>query len=95
MSRILVAIAAAVCVAAALSPASAQIAGGYNDRQSYNFAISAGDADLDARLRLAARQFCGERIGTVTMREYLTVRQCKRDFIGRAREGLDPTAEAS
>jgi UrcA family protein len=91
MSRILVAIAAAVSIAAASSPASAQVAGGYNDRQSYNFAISASDADLHARLRLAARQFCGERLGTVTMREYLMVRQCKREFISRAREGLDPT----
>lgn len=95
MSRIFVAIAAAVSVAAASSPASAQIAGGYNDRQSYNFAISANDADLDARLRLAARQYCGERLGTVTMREYLMVRQCKRDFIARAHEGLDPIGEAS
>jgi UrcA family protein len=92
MSRTLVAIAAAVCVAATASPASAQIAGGYNDRQSYNFTISAGDADLDARVRLAARQFCGERLGTVTLREYLMVRQCKRDFISRAHEGLDPTS---
>lgn len=94
MSRILVAVAAAIWVAAAANPASAQIAGGYNDRQSYNFAISSSDADLDARLRLAARQFCGERLGMVTMREYQMVRQCKRAFISRAREGLDPTAEA-
>lgn len=92
MSRTFVAIAAAVCVAAVANPASAQIAGGYNDRQSYNFAISSSDADLDARLRLAARQYCGERLGTVTMREYLMVRQCKRDFVSRAHEGLDPTS---
>jgi UrcA family protein len=92
MSRTLVAIAAAVSIAAMAAPASAQIAGGYNDRQTYNFAISAGEADLDARLRLAARQYCGEHIGTVTLREYLMVRQCKREFISRAREGLDPTS---
>lgn len=91
MSRMFVAVAAAVSIAAMAGPASAQVAGGYNDRQNYNFSISAGEADLDARLRLAARQFCGERLGTVPMREYLMVRQCKRDFISRAREGLDPT----
>ncbi len=94
MSRTLVGIAAAICVAAVASPASAQIAGGYNDRQTYDFTINLSDASSDARIRLAARQFCGERWGTVTMREYLTVRQCKREFIARAHQGVDPTASA-
>jgi UrcA family protein len=85
MQRTLLA-AAIVCTAlATATPASAQLYAGYNDRQSYDFTLRSSDATFEARLRLAARQACGQRIGQVTLREWRMIRECKREFIESAR----------
>ena len=63
----------------------AQLYAGYNDRQSYDFTLRASDASFEARLRLAARQACGQHIGRVTLREWRSIRECKREFIEGAR----------
>jgi UrcA family protein len=68
------------------APASAQqLYAGYNDRQNYDVTFQSSDASFEARIRLAARQACGQRIGQVTLREWRMVRECKRAFIESAR----------
>ena len=85
MLRTLIA-AAVVCTAlGAATPASAQLYAGYNDRQTYDFTLRSSDASFEARLRLAARQACGQHIGRVTLREWRSIRECKREFIDSAR----------
>jgi len=70
----------------AAAPASAdQLYVGYNDRQTYDVGLRANDAASEARLQLAARQACGERIGQITLREWQLIRECKREFIEGAR----------
>jgi UrcA family protein len=93
MSRISITLAATLFLALSAAPASAQIAGNYNDHQSYDL-TRASDASFDARVRLAARQWCGQRMGRVSLREYLLVRACKREFIADVYAGADPTAGA-
>lgn len=83
MQRTLFAV-ALVCATLVTAPASAQHLAGYDDRQNYDFALVANDATFHARVRLAARQACGERIGRVSLREWMQIRECKRDFVRSA-----------
>jgi UrcA family protein len=85
MQRMLIAAAMFCTALATTSPAQAQLYAGYNDRQNYDFTLRASDASFESRLRLAARQACGERIGRVTLREWRMIRECKREFIDSAR----------
>jgi UrcA family protein len=85
MQRTLLAAAVACSVFATAAPASAQLYAGYNDRQVYNVELRASDASFEQRARLAARQACGERIGRITLREWRSVRECKREFMESAR----------
>jgi UrcA family protein len=76
---------AAFCLAA-ITPAPA-LAQPSQTRVRYadlNLSSPEGARVFDARLRNAARQACGERMGRETLREYLRVRACKRAFIESA-----------
>lgn len=85
MTRMLLAAALACAMSATAAPASAQLYAGYDNRQTFDLSARGSQASFDARVRLAARQYCGERMGRITLREYQAIRACKRDFIASAR----------
>lgn len=77
--------AAAFCLAAMTpAPATAQPSQTRVRYADLNLSSPQGARVFDARLRNAARQACGERMGRETLREHLQIRACKRAFIESA-----------
>jgi UrcA family protein len=80
-SAMLAAAAALSFVALTTAPAAAQTRETRLTYADLNLSSSAGVEVLNARIRNAARQACGQRFGRVSLREYAQVRACKREFI--------------
>lgn len=88
---------ASACVFAimAATPAAAQSAQQYEGRIPYrdlNFASREGVDAFIGRARLVAGDICGDRMGQMTLREHLMIRECKRDFLERAVASLNNSA---